>query len=1453
VIRRQFLGFLFVLFFLAPAWSVMFAQAQGGNISTFSTGSADETITITGGQHTAVGFDLNRNTTVTSASFFITPTTGGSSPGALEIHANQDGAPEWAFNDTGYGDFGHQTVFSSGNSTETLPINPNQGAVTNPYAPSFYVPTGATVSSSSLDVGFSPTLVGGYFQTGYIHAVDKGDVNNDTNVDFALLSRTAPLSSGNTTVPGGTTGAAFRVASYDSVLGITLSAWVPTCTNATRLMVADVNGDNFDDVVGYAPADDQLCIHFTNASSGGFLPRVNVTHATSVIDLAFGDFTGNGLDEMVSIRTGGKVQVDAFSNRTNTFTNRDTATVQLSGSTNAATLTHMLFAHFDGTQNNPKLLAAQTTGDANVVFWASSSNSIAVDTTVISGVTSGSIVGDFDGDQDLDILAPRPAGHRSIENLQGLGWDGDNHNRLLTLTNATILDYDLDSAAHVLIPNRGSPDGNPATVTGNVTTYGFSSGWNYDNRVSGTATAVFEPGTAPRAVHFGDMDGDGSIEQLVLVGEGSQHGVFISAYHKVGYDIDEDGYADVSAEGYAGNGSNGLPMLMIQDGTGALTSSLNILSPGLPYTSDDYGIQMAWVNLSMHSITEGEFTFSGLDIHYTADFLVNTNPSLAGNLSNALNQQMTAGTGTFTVPLQFNATSNGSFRMYNPTLAYVSGAPNIALPPTPVLKLADAQPDRVVIDWQPITAFGDDLLDFVVYRSPAGQSVDLQNAYTTTLANNTIDVAVQPGQSWTYWVQSIHRFGVTSNLSAPLSVSIPYPTPKSYIPNLTASDVPGDEGGVMNVSWSPGDASIVEHRVYVLPSDFTDVAALTTTLTATSTATSLLVEEDSTGALLVDGLGYYVAAIGVDVYGNASTNVTTIGPVYTRNDTALPTTIDVAYTDFSQNEVDGLVMLARLQPLHAVAHLHQGGTGIANETLLLKVNGQDESYAIELETNETGHAVLSLDSLSELGPIDAVGPMHLNMTYAGDEGDATTQPFAPAQTSAPAYGTVVVSLSGDDPINVGEDGAFSTTLKVVAEDSVQSMYLANMAVVWTTTDASGAEIENGSAEVRGNDLTVEGIGAYDGRLSVSLDTAPPTFYIPQFSTSFAFSSAPAPAENETEVDNETDQTDGPVFPDTTLPATVDCGTATYAWDSNATDVSITCTVTNPNPFDVMVGFAWKVVPGTPPPIEVVHNEADGSTPSLTAEANGTVDLTFTLVRNAPTEGMLPGEQSEGYVVTLTCLDLGDDACDTMTQDTATTEGEILWTLGEMPPQVVEDDLVEDEAEGAMTPVLVGIGLFIAIAAGVGGVLYLRSRGDLDFDDDDDDDDEDYFEQALAAPESSGRTRNVDLNASKSLDELKESGKSMHSDAPEGLATTPALGSTADAFEFGATAEDAVQIEDAEEGEETDDEEEEAWDEDAAEADDGISVDENGTEWWEDEDGTWWYREEGWEDWAVWEE
>ena len=41
--------------------------------------------------------------------------------------------------------------------------------------------------------------------------------------------------------------------------------------------------------------------------------------------------------------------------------------------------------------------------------------------------------------------------------------------------------------------------------------------------------------------------------------------------------------------------------------------------------------------------------------------------------------------------------------------------------------------------------------------------------------------------------------------------------------------------------------------------------------------------------------------------------------------------------------------------------------------------------------------------------------------------------------------------------------------------------------------------------------------------------------------------------------------------------------------------------------------------------------------------------------------------------------------------------------------------------------------------------------------------------------------------------------------------------------------------------------------DAGEGDQPISVDEDGTEWWEDDEGVWWYRSPDMEDWAVWED
>ena len=151
MIRRHFLGCLFVFLFLAPAWSVMFAQAQGGSVNAFTSGLAEETVTISSGTHGAIGLTLERNTTVTSASFFIKPTTGSNSPGVVNFDANGDGEYEWSFNQTGYGNLGEQNQFTSGQPTATLPISPSSFNG-NPTSPSIYVPYGATVTLSLIHI-----------------------------------------------------------------------------------------------------------------------------------------------------------------------------------------------------------------------------------------------------------------------------------------------------------------------------------------------------------------------------------------------------------------------------------------------------------------------------------------------------------------------------------------------------------------------------------------------------------------------------------------------------------------------------------------------------------------------------------------------------------------------------------------------------------------------------------------------------------------------------------------------------------------------------------------------------------------------------------------------------------------------------------------------------------------------------------------------------------------------------------------------------------------------------------------------------------------------------------------------------------------------------------------------------------------------------------------------------
>jgi len=107
------------------------------------------------------------------------------------------------------------------------------------------------------------------------------------------------------------------------------------------------------------------------------------------------------------------------------------------------------------------------------------------------------------------------------------------------------------------------------------------------------------------------------------------------------------------------------------------------------------------------------------------------------------------------------------------------------------------------------------------------------------------------------------------------------------------------------------------------------------------------------------------------------------------------------------------------------------------------------------------------------------------------------------------------------------------------------------------------------------------------------------------------------------------------------------------------------------------------------------------------------------------------------------------------------------------------------------------------------------------------------------PSDESPVETLDLSSSRTLEDLKNDGRDLHEDAPQGAESSSLISGGADAFVFGATEQDTA----VESGDEGDDDS----------PDDGITVDEQGTEWWEDEEGVWWYREEGWEDWAVWED
>ncbi|MEC7168757.1 MAG: hypothetical protein VXW14_07200, partial [Candidatus Thermoplasmatota archaeon] len=299
----------------------------------------------------------------------------------------------------------------------------------------------------------------------------------------------------------------------------------------------------------------------------------------------------------------------------------------------------------------------------------------------------------------------------------GTGWIETKSNQVIETRNATIADHNNDGNASLFFPNPMISDGNLATIEGAIQFNDFN-----NSAILAMNPSPLQPYSQPFDVLFSDLNNDSVMEQFVLAGEGSQ-GVFIGAWHNLSIDADLDGNNDLSVEGYSSSSIQHLGELTLSDSSDLIKTLFELSLSHNPSIIDGYGIEMQGYPILLSSNSIGTANVSDLEINYDVEFLVSNNPGLVGSLTNSLNLEMEAGIGQFDVTLPVETSQPGSFEVVGLTLISTPGAPNITLPPDPVLT-STVTLDNVKIEWQPISEFGPNLVEFLIYKSNSVESID---------------------------------------------------------------------------------------------------------------------------------------------------------------------------------------------------------------------------------------------------------------------------------------------------------------------------------------------------------------------------------------------------------------------------------------------------------------------------------------------------------------------------------------------------------------------------------------------------------------------------------------------------------------------------------------------------------------------------------------------------------
>ena len=1369
---------LMILLMLTSCIPVTFVSASGESLSfnTFTGGFANVEVNLQGGvTNNTTSIEVPRNVTFMTSGFDVAIDSADQSPGKVWVDVGEDGVFEWEFTGLGYGDIGHQNEFYDGNNWYLSQVTSG-----NSTSPTILIPSESTIQESSLEVGFFPEAGGGFFSIGSHQEVIETDIDNDSLPEPMFL---LDIQSNNST--------SIVWADWNAGAGLAMSAPLQTCDNATSISTGDINGDGSEDIVAFSTSSNTACIHLANGTS--FNPVINQSVSSGLSMAKIGDINSDGADEIVTITTSGTLSFYSWNNTTSGLSSPVVEAVNQNGTFGFPAILLSVYVDDLFNNGNESILVMDSTG--HWTHWQVISGALAGPLTTFDDISRDEILTDLDGDGDIDVLGSNNQGYAMRIN-DGSEWDLQSFQGMISFTNATVADYDNDGVLDLMTPIPGVSDGSSTTIEGNISLRQINS-----TNISTLSMTGLEPWSIPTSISTMDMDGDGIIEHIVSAGETSK-GVLIAGWHSIELDADGDGTPELSRTGYAGDSVNGLDSLQMRDESNAIKQDLVQIISSLQTNVDGYGISMVNLSMNVKTTGNGELNYSGLDIGYDCSFSVDQNPHLIGNLTNSLNQRMTGGIGNFTIDIPLNSTKLGLVSVLNYYAVTIPGAPNLAVPITPVLELVRATPEEVEFKWNDTVEYGLDFIEFEIFKLESStQTVDLLNVYNNSYYNQTIDSNVSVGSTYWYVVRSTHQYGVASNLSEPLMITVPYPAPPSGLTGLSLSDVTSDQGGILNLSWNHSTDEFTNYEVYLENSQFTSVSGLNPILNISSSQNSTLITE------LTDGQEYWAAVVAVDQYGNKTEDVTSVGPAYPRNDE--PNAVNLQLIASSETSIGSPFDLQVSAEVDGQEIIPPGTISITMETT-------SGSYPISTNWDN-----ISLSDFSELVSFasDISGSVTFWANYSGDAGDEQTRPLAAASTSASTIVYVQADLSSTEEVyELDWENETSVRIDLDAVNSLQQNLLEGASFTWVAFNNTTGSSSSGNGIIQNGFQQFVVTFNESGLLYVNL-TNPSWIDAGSNSLQLSLVTYGTSVEgNETE-DNTTTVT--PWSPQTMLDVTIDCGDVII---DPSEDQELDCTITNPNNYSVEISLEPDGWSEWSQYILFEPTAGQGDFTLLEFESKN-LEIRVDIIQDLRDNGLFNG---------LIQIDLRQGPADYTSPGDKPLTFEIQWTLiGEnvvVEPNPQENNTnqttdTKDSSSSDNTVLILG-GVAGVAVIGLAVFILMRMRNS-DFEDWNEDDLD--MEPDIEAPQRASKPLPVGV----ALDEFED--KTI-------VDETPDRPDVINEFEDN---DDYVIESDESSGEYT-----EEVNSDYDESDDsGISVDEHGTEWYEDEVGVWWYREEGQDDWS----